>query len=154
MEAGWVGAGWLCTGVGRCGLGRCGVARCGLGGGFGLELDSEVVGEDFEGRLSRHSNAAVECVEDLFASAAVADDVIHPKQAEVVRNRGLGKVEFGAKTCHIAFPIGEEHENVKACFVGEESEECSELIEVCVRDDRMGLCGHRTPASWIQTVAR
>src|SRR5262249_37540291 len=67
-----------------------------------------------------------ERVDNLFAFALVDDDVVHAKQAQVVRNRGLREVEFFAESGDVAFARGKEHDDLQAGFVGEESKEVAE----------------------------
>ena len=100
------------------------------GSGLLEAFDGDAVGRGAELDLAAGgATAGVEGVDHLLAVALVDDDAVHPQQAQVVADGGLGELEFLAQAGDVAFTAGQEHDNLEAGPVREEPEELTQIVE-------------------------
>jgi hypothetical protein len=88
------------------------------------------MGADVQRAAVIHAHPPVERVEDLLPVAAIADDIAHAQQAEVMTDGRLRQLERFAETRDVSLAVGEQHEKVQAGAVGQQAEERRQLFEL------------------------
>src|SRR5207253_8986316 len=75
-------------------------------------------------------DSAVQAVEDLLAVAAIADDVAHPQQPEVMTHRRLRQLELLAKAGDVSLASAEQKQDDQPRLVRQQPKQCRELLQV------------------------
>jgi len=82
----------------------------------------------------RRLEAPVDAVVDLLAVAAIADQVIHAQEAQVMAHRRLGKIQLLAEARDVTLTLRKKDEYVQARLVGEQAKKRGKLFQIQSRD--------------------
>src|SRR4051812_12652594 len=89
---------------------------------------AECVRADVERPAFVHADAAIQGIEDLLAVSAVADDIAHAQQAEVMTDGGLWKFKCFTETGDVSLAVGEEHQQVESSAIGQQAKQSGQLF--------------------------